>query len=158
MKPKRNQKCPILPHPPQQNLDEELERFVSNDLVIQNNVFLCKKALHQDNMKNAIMSSYCQVGVYLFNSEIVLQVIKKSQVHLKNEDEEEQLKELKMYLENKICEHNESAQAQLERKAAASTIKFSTKTAKILTFSICLGRIRLATEWKKTKTLPICKN
>lgn len=50
-------------------------------------------------------------------------------------------------------EHDEAAQAQSERKEATSMIKFGTKTAKVLTSSTCLGRIKLATEWKETKTL-----
>lgn len=138
-----------------QNLDEELESFASNDLVVQNYdlAFLCEKALNRDNMKNAIISSYRQVGVYPYDSQIVLRVIKKYQVHLKSENEKKRLDELKGYLESKVRKRNEAAQAQSERKEATSMIKFGTKTAKVLTSSTCLGRIKLATEWKETKTL-----
>lgn len=46
-----------------QNLDEELSKMASNDLVIQNYdiAYLCEKALMQRNMKGAIISSYRQV-------------------------------------------------------------------------------------------------
>lgn len=72
-----------------QNLDEELESFASNNLVVKNYDlgFLCKKVLNRDNMKNAIISSYHQVGVYPYDSQIVLRDIKKYQVHLKSENE-----------------------------------------------------------------------
>jgi len=50
-------------------------------------------------MKKAITSSYCQVGVYPFDSQIVLRVIKKYQVHLKNKNEKKRIDELKEYLE-----------------------------------------------------------
>jgi len=138
-----------------QNLDEELENFASQSLVVQNYdlAFLCEKALKRENMKNAIVSSYRQVGVYPFDSQIVLRVIKKYQVHLKNESEQKRVEELKGYLEKKVRERDESARAQSERKETSSLIKFGTKTAKVLTSSTCLGRIKLAIEWKETKTL-----
>ena len=60
-----------------QNLDEEFAVMVSNDLVVQNYdlAFLCKKVLNRENLKNSILSSYCQVGVLPFDHQIVLRVI-----------------------------------------------------------------------------------
>ena len=57
-----------------QNLDEELSKMASNDLVVQNFdlAYLCERALDRENMKEAITSSYRQVGVFPFDRHIVL--------------------------------------------------------------------------------------
>jgi len=89
-----------------QNLDDELARMASNDLVVQNH--------------DLAYLSYRQVGVYPFNRQIVLQVIRKYQVHL----------------DEKIGEKHKLIEDQIARKEASSSIKFGTKMTKVLTSSI----------------------
>ena len=61
--------------------------------------------------------------------------------------------ELKTYLDEKISEHKMLLGEQAERKASSTTIRFGTSTTKVLTSSICLGRLSLYREWKSTKDL-----
>jgi len=72
---------------------------------------------------------------------------------LKEENEQKRLAELKDYLEEKLSEHKKMLSEQVERKKSSSAIKFGTGTTKVLTSSICLGRIQIYNEWKNTKYL-----
>jgi hypothetical protein len=93
------------------------------------------------------------VGLFPFNRQIIIGVIHKHQVYLKEESEQKRLAELKLYLDEKIAEHKKMYSEQVERRASSATIKFSTATTKVLTTSITLGRLQLYKEWKGTKSL-----
>ena len=139
-----------------QNLDKEFAAMVSNDLVVQNHdlAFLCEKALNHENLKKSILSSYRQVGVLPFDCQIVLRVIRKYQVHLKDKSEQEKLNTLKKYLEEKCSKKKRMSEEQSEqKKASSSSIRFGTTTAKVVNSPTWLARIKLCEEWKETKSL-----
>ena len=82
-----------------------------------------------------------------------MKVIREYQVHLKDESEQKRVDELKMYLDEKIVEHQRVLSGQAERKALASSIKFGTSTTKVLTSKTVMARIFLCSEWKVAKSL-----
>ena len=72
---------------------------------------------------------------------------------MKDESEQKRVDKLKMYLNEKIAEHQCILSGQAEQKAAAGSIKFGTSTTKVLTSMTVMARIFLCTEWKVAKSL-----
>ena len=94
-----------------------------------------------------------QVGLYPFVRQLIMKVIQKYQVHLKEEDEKKRVGELKQYLDEKISKHKKLLSEQLECKASSCTISFGTSRTKVLTSETSLAQLHIYNEWKETKVL-----
>ena len=137
------------------NLDHLIASFASNNMEVENFdiAHMSEKALEMPNVRKGIVSSFRQVGIYPFDREIVIRVLKKYHISVNEDDERVQLDKIKAYLDEKMDKKERMMEDQAERKRAASAIKFGTQKTTVLTSSTSMGRNLLYSKWKKAKKL-----
>ena len=74
-------------------------------------------------------------------------------MHLKEENEQKRVDELKQYLDQKISEHQKLMGKQVKHKVSSCAISFRTLMTKVVTSETCLAQLNLYKEWKSTKIL-----